>query len=220
MGIILATGFVHMFVPADENLRNPCLPEGFRRYDAWAGLIALLSCLLVQFIQTAAINHFAKKHTHGTDACDPHEHLPATHVRSDRTPSNATDPEKGLGSSTSAFLKEEDQQQELDDIAGPLLLQPAVPTKKGRVKLGALAVAHNIHSDGCCEVEHAILSGGEKHEHMITTYILEFGIALHSLIIGITLGVTPGTEFITLLIAISFHQFFEGFALSATGTIL
>ncbi|KAJ1860485.1 hypothetical protein LPJ73_001353, partial [Coemansia sp. RSA 2703] len=70
-------------------------------------------------------------------------------------------------------------------------------------------------------------AGGEKHAaghvHMLldtdqrrkrlSTYILELGIALHSVIVGMTLAVTGGTGFKTLLAAISFHQFFEGMAL-------
>lgn len=53
----------------------------------------------------------------------------------------------------------------------------------------------------------------EKRSRVIGTYILEFGIALHSVIIGISLGTTVGSEFVSLLIALLFHQFFEGVAL-------
>jgi len=53
----------------------------------------------------------------------------------------------------------------------------------------------------------------EKRSRVIGTYILEFGIALHSVIIGISLGTTVGAEFVSLLIALLFHQFFEGVAL-------
>ena len=44
--------------------------------------------------------------------------------------------------------------------------------------------------------------------------LLEIGIAAHSIIIGIALGIESGSEFTTLLVALSFHQFFEGLALS------
>jgi ZIP zinc/iron transport family len=47
----------------------------------------------------------------------------------------------------------------------------------------------------------------------ISTIVLEMGILLHSVIIGIALGVTGNSEFFPLLIAISFHQLFEGMAL-------
>ncbi|KAF9124139.1 hypothetical protein BGW39_008417 [Mortierella sp. 14UC] len=53
----------------------------------------------------------------------------------------------------------------------------------------------------------------EQRSREIGTYILELGIALHSVIIGVTLGTTVGAEFVSLLIALLFHQFFEGVAL-------
>ncbi|KAJ3255141.1 high-affinity Zn(2+) transporter zrt1 [Boothiomyces macroporosus] len=56
----------------------------------------------------------------------------------------------------------------------------------------------------------------EKVEHApkkFQTVILESGILVHSLIIGLTLGVTPDSGFSTLLAAICFHQMFEGMAL-------
>jgi zinc transporter 1/2/3 len=43
---------------------------------------------------------------------------------------------------------------------------------------------------------------------------LEFGLVFHSIMIGITLG-TTSIDFVNLLIAICFHQFFEGLALSS-----
>ncbi|KAI8084335.1 Zinc/iron permease [Gilbertella persicaria] len=63
----------------------------------------------------------------------------------------------------------------------------------------------HIHSAGLLEDEEAF-----KH---IGTLILELGIVMHSIIIGITLSNTGSDEFVTLLIALVFHQFFEGVAL-------
>jgi zinc transporter 1/2/3 len=46
---------------------------------------------------------------------------------------------------------------------------------------------------------------------------LEVGIAIHSIIIGITLGTTVNkTSFVSLFIAMSLHQFFEGIALGSS----
>ena len=47
----------------------------------------------------------------------------------------------------------------------------------------------------------------------VAAYLLEVGIAIHSVIIGIELGMET-TNFKVLLIAICFHQFLEGFALT------
>ncbi|KAJ1644855.1 hypothetical protein J3B02_001016 [Coemansia erecta] len=58
-----------------------------------------------------------------------------------------------------------------------------------------------------------VLLDMDQRRKQLSTYILELGIALHSVIVGMTLAVTGGSEFKTLLAAISFHQFFEGMAL-------
>ena len=45
--------------------------------------------------------------------------------------------------------------------------------------------------------------------------LLEAGILFHSIFIGMAVSVATGTQFVVLLIAICFHQTFEGFALGA-----
>jgi len=69
--------------------------------------------------------------------------------------------------------------------------------------------------------QHDLSHGGDGHVHGlilegdggISLYILEFGIALHSVLIGLTLSNTTGGEFVSLLIALAFHQCFEGLGL-------
>lgn len=63
----------------------------------------------------------------------------------------------------------------------------------------------HVHSAGFLENEQSL-----RH---IGTLILELGIVMHSVIIGITLGTTDNSAFNTLFIALIFHQFFEGIAL-------
>jgi solute carrier family 39 (zinc transporter), member 1/2/3 len=80
-------------------------------------------------------------------------------------------------------------------------------------EIAALANAQAIHSDGCAT--HHMIQHAHGHRHRkISTYLLEFGVVLHSVIIGIALGVSSGDEFLPLLIALSVHQFFEAFAIS------
>ncbi|KAI9030742.1 Zinc/iron permease [Phycomyces nitens] len=64
----------------------------------------------------------------------------------------------------------------------------------------------HVHSAG-------FLENDEKMMRNMGTFILELGILVHSIIIGITVGTTGNHGFITLLIALVFHQFFEGVAL-------
>lgn len=49
----------------------------------------------------------------------------------------------------------------------------------------------------------------------IATVIFEAGVIFHSVIVGLDLGVSAGTEFKTLLTALCFHQFFEGVAIGS-----
>ncbi|KAJ3060251.1 hypothetical protein HDU98_003757 [Podochytrium sp. JEL0797] len=65
------------------------------------------------------------------------------------------------------------------------------------------------HSPGTHEHEHV----GIARDAELGTIMLECGIIFHSVIIGVTLGVTPDHEFTTIMIAICFHQMFEGMAL-------
>lgn len=61
---------------------------------------------------------------------------------------------------------------------------------------------------------HGMAFQNEAATQKISTYLLEFGIALHSVLIGLTLGTTTDS-FVALFIALSFHQFFEALALGA-----
>ncbi|KAF9116606.1 high-affinity Zn(2+) transporter zrt1 [Mortierella sp. AM989] len=77
---------------------------------------------------------------------------------------------------------------------------------------------HDHHHHHSHEVQHSHAHGLEllnASQRRISTYILEAGVAAHSVIIGISLGVSSGAGFMGLLTAMVFHQFFEGFALGA-----
>lgn len=50
---------------------------------------------------------------------------------------------------------------------------------------------------------------------LLQCLLLEAGILFHSVFIGMALSVATGTSFVVLLVAISFHQTFEGFALGS-----
>ncbi|KAG9408738.1 high-affinity Zn(2+) transporter zrt1 [Aphanomyces cochlioides] len=50
----------------------------------------------------------------------------------------------------------------------------------------------------------------------INVLIFEIGVAIHSVIIGLNLGVATGSSFTTLLTALCFHQFFEGVAVGSS----
>ncbi|KAI0739449.1 Zinc/iron permease [Daedaleopsis nitida] len=52
-----------------------------------------------------------------------------------------------------------------------------------------------------------------RRRQVIGILVLQLGIMIHSLVIGLTLSITTGSEFTSLVIAIVFHQLFEGLSL-------
>ncbi|KAJ7446910.1 Zinc/iron permease [Mycena galericulata] len=52
-----------------------------------------------------------------------------------------------------------------------------------------------------------------RGRQVVGIIVLELGIMLHSLVIGLTLALTTGGDFTSLLTAITFHQLFEGLSL-------
>lgn len=55
----------------------------------------------------------------------------------------------------------------------------------------------------------------DPHKMFLQCLLLEAGILFHSIFIGMAVSVATGTQFAVLLVAICFHQTFEGFALGA-----
>ncbi|KAH7922420.1 Zinc/iron permease [Leucogyrophana mollusca] len=52
-----------------------------------------------------------------------------------------------------------------------------------------------------------------KKRQIVGILVLQLGIMIHSMVIGLTLSITSGPEFTSLFVAIIFHQLFEGLSL-------
>lgn len=59
------------------------------------------------------------------------------------------------------------------------------------------------------------LTPQQQKKMLLQCLLLEAGILFHSVFIGMALSVATGTSFVVLLVAISFHQTFEGLALGS-----
>lgn len=76
---------------------------------------------------------------------------------------------------------------------------------KNTVVTGGMEEHHHHIGDSHGHAHGAFLEEDDAYKH-IGTYILELGIIMHSVLIGITLSTTANDEFTTLLIALVFHQ--------------
>jgi len=73
---------------------------------------------------------------------------------------------------------------------------------------------HNLAHDHNHDHVHSIILD-PKVQRTITAYLLEFGVTVHSVFIGLTVGVADYSTLQALLVALCFHQFFEGVALGS-----
>ncbi|KAF2129073.1 Zinc/iron permease, partial [Dothidotthia symphoricarpi CBS 119687] len=186
-GVLIATAFVHLVPTAFASLTNPCLPNLFtKRFTAMPGAI-MLSSLLTLF----AINMWLDTRTGG------HSHGSATGLEfaGDLAPS---DIEPGLRISVPHQGRHDSNKTtNVRDADGNWTLVNIPPPRA------------DVDEDVEHEVDPLIL---KKQSLQIT--LIEGGILFHSVFIGITVSVTAN-GFITLLIAIVFHQIFEGLGLGS-----
>ncbi|ETV65230.1 hypothetical protein H257_18005 [Aphanomyces astaci] len=91
-----------------------------------------------------------------------------------------------------------------------LMLTNADDAKRDDAMVSITSVPGEYHQ------HHHSHGGGEHSRKKINVLIFEIGVAIHSVIIGLNLGVETGADFTTLLVAICFHQFFEGVAVGAS----
>ncbi|URE31789.1 zinc transporter [Musa troglodytarum] len=82
----------------------------------------------------------------------------------------------------------------------------------GHVHVHTHATHGHAHGSAAASPEEASLS--DKIRHRVISQVLELGILVHSVIIGISLGASETASTIRPLVAaLSFHQFFEGIGL-------
>ncbi|ESQ35752.1 hypothetical protein EUTSA_v10007788mg [Eutrema salsugineum] len=195
-GVILATGFVHMLAGGTEALTNPCLPDYPWSKFPFPGFFAMVAALVTLLVDFMGTQYYERNQERNEAASEPGV------VESGRE-GTAVAPERV---NDNKVFGEED--------GGGIHI----------VGIRAHA-AHHRHSHsnghGTCDGHahgHGHVHGNSDVEngarHVVVSQILELGIVSHSIIIGLSLGVSQSPCTIRPLIAaLSFHQFFEGFAL-------
>lgn len=189
-GVIIATAFVHLLQPAQEELGQKCLLQSFQDYPMAYGfaLISMMIMFLGEFyayrfgaeiLERQGLGHVSEQHTCGP----PDVRVLNEDIASEQPPminevANLTSEEERL------------EAKDADPESSPMATEDLVMKKQ---------------SSGAVEV--------------IGVFVLELGILFHSVIIGITLSTTEwnsGAEsFFVLYPAIIFHQLFEGLGLGA-----
>lgn len=185
-GVILATGFVHMLHDAERALSNPCLPAAPWQRFPFPGFVAMLAALATLVLDVLVTRFYESKHR-----------AEVARVKADAA--------AALAASTSASASDED-----------ITVVTVVQEDEHKVPLLQPHSHSHAHGHGH-ELVQPEEREGEVSEHVrsvVVSQILEMGIVSHSVIIGLSLGVSRSPCTIRPLVAaLSFHQFFEGFAL-------
>ncbi|KAG0259003.1 high-affinity Zn(2+) transporter zrt1 [Mortierella polycephala] len=192
-GVVLSVAFIHIMPEALFTLTHPCLSKAFTEdFPGYAPLIMMfsgLAMLVIEFMASSLVFKLdAQKKSDAAMAASGNDLESAVHAHdSDHKEHHRKAEEVGHESDAS-------------------------------INSNSAAVARNLSSEGDdCNHAHglAFFQGGPGVSTKVSTYMLEMGIALHSVFIGIALGVLSGSEFLAMTIAICFHQFFEGIALGS-----
>ncbi|GFP90115.1 zinc transporter 4 chloroplastic [Phtheirospermum japonicum] len=204
-GVILATGFVHILPDATSALTDPCLPEfpwSKFPFSGFITMMAALATLLADFVGTQYYEGKQEKRKSQPAGVDS---------------SSDAASESGIvaaGSNNGKVFGEEEGGAM--HIVG-MHAHAAHHRHSHSLEEGACA-GHVTGDDDSHGHSHSHGFGGGDEEggvrHIVVSQVLELGIVSHSVIIGLSLGVSHSPCTIRPLIgALSFHQFFEGFAL-------
>lgn len=226
IGVIAATAWIHILPDAFTIFTDPCLlnqGEWGVYGSSYVGLFGLTASYVVQGFEFCTITRREAKKRAANKKKES--------VRKDQQEPNASDASLRK-SSTDKANKEHEKEERTRD----LLASETGPTHEGDSSRDKNDEDSHRHHDHDHDQDHAHGHRHERdvgtlhdvagHSHSLThaiadeedtvkdigTLMLELGILTHSVIIGLALGVAT-TEFFTLLIAICFHQLFEGMAL-------
>ncbi|KAJ6295667.1 hypothetical protein OIU78_023653 [Salix suchowensis] len=207
-GVILATGFVHMLSAASEALSDPCLPEYPWKKFPFSGFFAMMASLLTLLLDFVGTQYYERKQG-------------LNKASEERVRVGSMDTNSGRESGGIMPIVEV---KELNGSSGKhnihiIILMGRMPV------MGFVSSRDHGHEHGSGHGHEHGSAHGHGHglgegdvesglRHVVVSQILELGIVSHSVIIGLSLGVSQSPCTIRPLIAaLSFHQFFEGFAL-------
>ncbi|GAU31322.1 hypothetical protein TSUD_315320 [Trifolium subterraneum] len=197
-GVILATGFVHMLSDATKALNSPCLPEFPWSKFPFTGFFAMVAALLTLLLDFVGTQYYERK----------------------QGLNRTVDEQVRVGSSEEGNVEWNNSGKVFgEEESGGMHI----------VGMHAHAAHHrhnHPHGNDACDGVSVVKEHGHAHahahavddeadvRHVVVSQVLELGIVSHSVIIGLSLGVSQSPCAIRPLIAaLSFHQFFEGFAL-------
>ncbi|OCB85539.1 ZIP zinc/iron transport family [Sanghuangporus baumii] len=193
-GVIIATAFIHLLAPAIEALGSSCLTGNWQIYP-WALALCMLSVFVMFLAELIAFRWgTAKLRKLGVTyvlnerlvVVDAHGHdVGGGHAAHGP---EAAAPARGAADYTPPSRSSDDEKRRTQGGQIPALDEDVVILKADPLKESAIS-------------------------QIIGICVLEFGVVLHSVLIGLTLAVDE--DFKVLFVVLVFHQIFEGLGLGS-----
>lgn len=243
-GVLIATAFVHLLPTAFVSLTDPCLPKFWSQsYRAMPGFVAMISVFAVVLVEMFFAMKGAK-HVHGSeydnligeagrdslsdfgDADRDYSGLEARRASDNINLSSMHYNPKSGTARASGSSHESDRpdvadtsagkEDDLSDLDGLDAYTDVDQQPINRQAAHSQPLRHRPHtSKSHRQQTETDVPIQNPQRQLLQCLLLEAGILFHSIFIGMALSVATGTSFVVLLIAISFHQTFEGFALGS-----
>ncbi|KAK4347654.1 hypothetical protein RND71_033993 [Anisodus tanguticus] len=234
-GVILATGFIHILPDAFESLTSPCLSEKLWGSFPFAGFVAMMSAIFTLMMESFATGYHRRAELRKSQPVNIEEN-DGIHAHGQGHEHIAHGPKILLERSNSSSLIRHRLISQSGNVIFPkmlhLLLRRKHVISMGRVQNKSSGLRGGrrsnlivYNSTTNSEIQSDGINSNEANwkkknldalelDDFGAGKVLELGILIHSVIIGISLGTTENPKTIKpLLIALSFHQFFEGMGL-------
>ncbi|TLD30857.1 hypothetical protein PspLS_02282 [Pyricularia sp. CBS 133598] len=182
-GVIVSTAFMHLISPANEILGKDCLKPLLGDYD-WSMGIVLMTVMAMFFIEM--IGAWFENRSNNKAG---HGH--------------------GHGDALAVSKKSDEEDGSLNKEATGTGVKEAAAPAAGGMPSNIRGEDHLGHGRAHNEGDSHLAFAGK----MTSIVILEAGVILHSIFIGLTLAVS--SEFIILFVVLVFHQTFEGLGLGS-----
>ncbi|KAI5895244.1 ZIP zinc/iron transport family [Schizophyllum commune H4-8] len=209
-GVIIATAFIHLLAPGLEALESECLSDAWHEYP-YALALCMVSIFGIFVTELLAFRWGSSKLAKLGLHHDAHGHHAGSHA-AHGPEGQLTSPEEDAGT-----LSEKPEGKRSLSIE-ERTRSPSLDMSLAEEDIEAQKAPRHGHDEKHPHDHHHHGASHEDGQHssipqIIGVAILEFGVILHSILIGLTLAVDE--SFTVLFIVLTFHQTFEGLGIGS-----
>ena len=242
-GVLLSVSTIHLIHEGMVAFREHCVYDFFKDYEPFYFFFALMAVLIMQAIDlqlaTIAERWLKRNHEKNAESTD----VVIVSESSDGGAAAAVDNVSGAerralldedaplyapASSTNPDTQKAGMEGQREQSTTSTGADERTKAATGCADSAAMfACAHNNSADAHTHIDEEGETHGHQHlfvsvpldmgsiRRVIAAICMEFGVTLHSVFVGLAIGLTTDSELKPLLFALVFHQLFEGMAMGS-----